>query len=419
MWLLPFAHAGELPWECPEIASPADMKPYDHDAGLGDAVDELEALAMGWWEEGCDWEVVSESYTTVEQSCVTSAGAAVSLVTYADEDVPDWVFDETTLTVVPPEGAETWGSMVVVRSVMVETAGGAAETETTQLLVTWTGSIDGYPSDGEVEILLQPSFDHGITRDYARYATPGCVWGWSTDSQSAGSETRFNDGHSVRVTYQACGHCGCGINELHFDDELYGHVDHDTWLLAEGDADGYPVESGDCDDTDPAVHPCADDVAHDGLDQDCDGADSLDGDRDRHDASFAGGDDCDDDDDAVHPGADDAAGDGLDRDCDGADDADVDGDGFTADGDDHPPDCDDDDAGVNPDADEVAGDGIDQNCDGLDLPADEPDPDTGVDVGDSSAPADEDDETREKSERRCGGGSALLAFGALARRRRR
>ena len=41
------------------------------------------------------------------------------------------------------------------------------------------------------------------------------------------------------------------------------------------DADGFSPNEGDCDDTDPDIHPDADDVLGDGVDSDCDGRDGI------------------------------------------------------------------------------------------------------------------------------------------------
>ncbi len=128
------------------------------------------------------------------------------------------------------------------------------------------------------------------------------------------------------------------------------------------DQDGYQAEEGDCDDTDPAVHPGADEVAYDGIDQDCDGSDLTDMDSDGYDALVVDGTDCDDEDPDSYPGAQEI-GDGLDNDCDGevdegVDTVDNDGDGYAeTDGD-----CDDEDAAIHPGATEIPYDGVDQDC---------------------------------------------------------
>ena len=126
------------------------------------------------------------------------------------------------------------------------------------------------------------------------------------------------------------------------DEDLHEHA------LAGGD---------DCDDADPAVHPGAEEVWYDGVDQDCDG-DDLDADADGH--AGGGGPDCDDADPAVHPGAEEVWYDGVDQDCDG-DDLDADGDGYAGGG---GPDCDDTDAAVHPGLPDPT-DGVDQDCDGI------------------------------------------------------
>ena len=213
------------------------------------------------------------------------------------------------------------------------------------------------------------------------------------------------------------------------DNDCDGAVDEDdaldplTWY-ADGDGDGYGDmndselacvappgyvgDRSDCDDTDAAVNPVADEVC-DGIDNDCDGDvdedDAVDagtwytdGDGDGYGDPATGvtacagpagtvedGWDCDDTDASVNPGADEEC-DGIDNDCDGETDeedainpptwyADDDGDGFGDTGDavaacvapagyvPDATDCDDANAAVNPDAQEVC-DGIDNDCDG-------------------------------------------------------
>ncbi len=96
----------------------------------------------------------------------------------------------------------------------------------------------------------------------------------------------------------------------------------------DGDLDGYTVDAGattcsptadlDCDDTDPLIHPGADEICGDGIDQDCSGGDlacsgaDLDNDGD----GFTGNQgDCLDTDPNVYPGAVEIPGNGIDEDC--------------------------------------------------------------------------------------------------------
>ncbi len=146
---------------------------------------------------------------------------------------------------------------------------------------------------------------------------------------------------------------------------------------AAGDAPAGAAPETDCDDADPTVSPDAVDLAGDGVDDDCTGADSCtwyadaDGDGWGDDTApaedcagapashVAAPGDCDDADGAVFPGAPDAAYDGVDADCAGDSDEDADGDGV-----DRGTDCDDDDDTVFPGAAEAC-DGADDDCDGV------------------------------------------------------
>ncbi|MCO4747396.1 MAG: hypothetical protein KC912_21530 [Proteobacteria bacterium] len=156
----------------------------------------------------------------------------------------------------------------------------------------------------------------------------------------------------------------------------------DEGLLIDADGDGFPAagaclsfDAVDCDDTDAAVYPGATET-NNGTDDDCDGAvdepsDGDDADGDGYcegptctDSSILPG-DCDDTDPGIHPGAIDLD-DGIDNDCDGtvddgpSRDADRDRDGFTVD----QGDCNDLNPHVHPGAAELCN-GLDDNCDGL------------------------------------------------------
>jgi|GEM_PF-3528423 len=193
------------------------------------------------------------------------------------------------------------------------------------------------------------------------------------------------------------------------DADADGYGDDAVTVTQCGQPIGYVDQGGDCDDTNAAVNPGADDVC-DGIDNNCDGRvdedEAIDADTWYADADndgygndsvsqpsceqpagyIAGGGDCDDTNAAVNPGADEVC-DGIDNNCDGRVDEDeaIDADTWYADADgdtygndastlrkcEQPAgyasrggDCDDTKAAVNPAASEVCDD-IDNNCNGV------------------------------------------------------
>jgi len=123
----------------------------------------------------------------------------------------------------------------------------------------------------------------------------------------------------------------CGDGDDNDCDPTTGDRDDTELWFTDGDGDGYgkgpamdlcPEDAAglvtnddDCDDADATVHPGADEIPYDRIDQDCDGADldDLDGD------GVLSDDDCDDDDPDRFPGNDDVPDNGLDEDCTGQD----------------------------------------------------------------------------------------------------
>lgn len=154
-------------------------------------------------------------------------------------------------------------------------------------------------------------------------------------------------------------------------------ADTDPITLVDQDGDGYAVndpapEWVDCDDSNLSIFPGAEDSEDRlGVDQNCDGVDGVDFDQDGEASVETGGEDCDDSDSSI-PGAE-IAHDGLDNDCDSSTlDEDFDGDGWVYN---HPMsgapsplfvpnDCNDLDPNVYPDQIEDNSNGIDDNCDG-------------------------------------------------------
>jgi hypothetical protein len=138
----------------------------------------------------------------------------------------------------------------------------------------------------------------------------------------------------------------------------------------DNDGDGYTISDGDCNDNDASIAPNANDTCGDGIDQNCDGSDTVcPGDIDDDNDGFTENQgDCNDNDASIAPNANDICGDGIDQNCDGSDavcpgDIDDDNDGFTE----NQGDCNDNDASIAPNALEICEDGIDQDCDGSDL----------------------------------------------------
>jgi hypothetical protein len=99
------------------------------------------------------------------------------------------------------------------------------------------------------------------------------------------------------------------------DGDGFGDENGLPTTTCDGAPPGTVADNTDCDDSDASIHPLAQEIPYDGIDQNCDGADADDVDED----GYPGGPDCDDEDPRVNPGAEEIADDGIDQDCSGFD----------------------------------------------------------------------------------------------------
>lgn len=245
-------------------------------------------------------------------------------------------------------GVSTDGALIVRDTLIGFSGGGPGVRRTGDVPVAYDGGTAWWRNEqGDGDDLLPTTPGAIFTEPLLSGYTPGldCLNildypGWYGSLRDAGS---------------------AGVQDLdgtRADIGAFGGPDSDPTVWVEDeDGDGSPVLY-DCDETDPAAHPLADDPPYDGLDQNCDGADDFDADADGHRPPEYGGDDCDDERADVYPGAPEVASDPpVDQNCDGRFDADMDG--FEP-----PEDCDDSDPDAYPGA--VDGDPYrDLDCDGF------------------------------------------------------
>ena len=157
-----------------------------------------------------------------------------------------------------------------------------------------------------------------------RKALSSCVAGsdhFLSTTQSCASEGFvFASAHgaATRAIY-ACATGGDRFTSQRADCEgrqVLGQLGHVLTHPVDDDLDGSGPPA-DCDDGNASIHPGADDVPDNGVDENCNGADAVNFDRD-HDGITRPA-DCDDARADVHPGAIDVPHDGVDQDCNGRD----------------------------------------------------------------------------------------------------
>lgn len=248
-------------------------------------------------------------------------------------------------------------------------------------LVCLSGFSCDEDEDERPEIRVSPTTVTVAPGEQSEITIGGGLYPYRNTEPDGAVATAALYGHSLKVTGVAGGETSFVI---HDSDEFSQKVDvtvvgGENVGPLDNDGDGFSIEAGDCDDTNPNMNPDAAEICGDGIDQNCDGSDLAcpdpeDTDNDGDGFAESRG-DCNDNDPAIHPDAAEVCGDGIDQDCSGGDlacpdpaDTDDDGDGFTE----NQGDCDDNSASIHPNANEICGDGIDQDCSGDDSPCAEP-----------------------------------------------
>ncbi len=297
-------------------------------------------------------------------------------------------------------------------------SGSATASMTSELSSSYLQTAADLDGDGfEDTIFGEPGWSSSRGRLWVRYA-------YEPDADLDGYlESEDCDDNDATVYPNAEEVVGDGIdNDCDGNETCYADADGDGYAADDGstvastdtdcsdagEADD-SVPRTDCDDTTALAKPGGIELAGDGIDQDCDGADlcyaDVDGDgyrsstggtvastdMDCTDAgeatSTAPATDCDDTNSNVNPSATETPANGIDDDCNGTEVCyvDLDDDGYSntsgatvastdmdcadsGEGASNEPttDCDDNDAAINPGAPEIILDGIDQDCDGGD-----------------------------------------------------
>ncbi|TNF32466.1 MAG: hypothetical protein EP329_10100 [Deltaproteobacteria bacterium] len=201
-------------------------------------------------------------------------------------------------------------------------------------VIDWTVTL----SDGGARACTAHALNDGsgdIATQYVGYLSAPNQFTWAPDPI-------YLDYRFERSTEEVLGASAICYPDI--DGDGFGDAAAAPFPAADGSCDLAQNESAnadDCDDADLDVHPGADEIADDGIDQDCSGTDTVtcyvdadadgygglaattvlapDGSCDAADHESDTADDCNDADAGIHPGATEIPDDGIDQDCSGGD----------------------------------------------------------------------------------------------------
>ncbi len=276
--------------DCTPPATWAEIAEWRADTGYpADAYAALVSLGEAIFDGAPDCPTMNTDYSpwTFEGGCTSANGYELELT---GEMSGGWY--RLSATIVPGSAADgTWPTGTLDLEVDQTTSGtGTYGGTTTDLVATWdfddagttglplTGTLDGRDREGW----------NGCGADGTGSMTgdlEGCAFDVAWESSSyVGNDGNFEGWtftfgtSSAEVTYGVCG------TRLGVWDGARSRLD-ETWAelpFTDLDGDGCAAEDCDCDESDAAVYPGADDPRADGLDLDCDGSDDPDGDECSH-----------------------------------------------------------------------------------------------------------------------------------------
>ena len=258
--LITLAAAHAAPWTCVDAAEPADLHAYvDGAAPVKAEFDALIALLTPYQEAFADCvEDCSGGYswTCYTADCTDDAGTRFVYDVTGDSES-----DTGTWTITPASGTESWTSLTISQTFHYVALSYA-------YTASWAGTVDAaLPADASIDGVsrqVQWKPDQ-VVEEQAAWTDAACAWStdWWLWAGDGAYEVQVGDHTLSLVEAEACeGAAYASTVTGTFDGAPTGQLDPADWstIGPDEDGDGWAVEGGDPDDTDPAVHPCSEAV---------------------------------------------------------------------------------------------------------------------------------------------------------------